>query len=66
VYHEGVQFDAAFRKTTVASTIPLYFIVDEAQEIGAGMRQVQGMEPVVQPLLANSSTQAFFSQIRKI
>jgi hypothetical protein len=71
----------------MTSPIPFYFIVDEAQEIGAGMRlesmlaegakvgarmfvlvqslsmmrQVQGMEPVVQALLANTSTQAFFS-----
>ncbi|MEI7848912.1 MAG: type IV secretory system conjugative DNA transfer family protein [Chloroflexota bacterium] len=80
-------FDAAFRKVTMTSPIPFYFIVDEAQEIGAGMRlesmlaegakfgarmfvlvqslsmmrQAPGMEPVVQALLANTSTQAFFS-----
>jgi len=80
-------FDAAFRKLTMTSSIPFYFIVDESQEIDAGMRlesmlaegakfgarmfvlvqslsmmhQVQGMEPVVQALLANTSTQALFS-----
>jgi hypothetical protein len=80
-------FDAAFRKVSMASPVPFYFIVDEAQEIGAGMRlesmlaegakfgarmfvlvqslsmmrKVEGMEPVVQALLANTSTQAFFS-----
>jgi hypothetical protein len=80
-------FDAAFRKVTMNSPIPFYFIVDEAQEVGAGMRlesmlsegakfgarmfvlaqslslmrQLEGMEPVVQALLANTSTQAFFS-----
>lgn len=80
-------FDAAFRKVTMTSPIPFYFIVDEAQEVGGGMRlesmlaegakfggrmfvlvqslsmmrQMQGMEPVVQALLANTSTQAFFS-----
>ncbi len=80
-------FDAAFRKVTIASPIPFYFIVDEAQEIGSGMRlesmlaegakfgarmfvlvqslsmmrQIEGLEPVVQALLANTSTQAFFS-----
>ena len=75
--------------------IPFYFVIDEAQEIGAGMRnvvahlatmeamlsegakfgarmfvlaqslsmmrRVEGFEPVVQSLLANTSTQAFFS-----
>jgi hypothetical protein len=80
-------FDAAFRKVSMNSPIPFYFIVDEAQEVGAGMRlesmlsegakfgarmfvlaqslslmrQLDGMEPVVQALLANTSTQAFFS-----
>ncbi len=80
-------FDAAFRKVTMTSPIPFYFIVDEAQEIGSGMRlesmlaegakfgarmfvlvqslsmmrQMEGLEPVVQALLANTSTQAFFS-----
>ena len=67
--------------------MPFYFIVDEAQEIGSGMRlesmlsegakfgarmfvlaqslsmmrKVEGMEPVVQAMLANTSTQMFFS-----
>jgi len=80
-------FDAAFRKVTMTSPIPFYFIVDEAQEVGSGMRlesmlaegakfgarmfvlvqslsmmrQMEGLEPVVQALLANTSTQAFFS-----
>ncbi len=80
-------FDAAFRKVTMTSPIPFYFIVDEAQEVGSGMRlesmlaegakfgarmfvlaqslsmlrQMEGMESVVQALLANTSTQAFFS-----
>jgi len=80
-------FDAAYRKATLEKAIPFYFIVDEAQEIGSGMRlesmlsegakfgarmfvmvqslsmmrKVEGMEPVVQALLANTSTQMFFS-----
>ena len=80
-------FDAAYRKATLDGPIPFYFIVDEAQEIGGGMRleamlsegakfgarmfilaqslsmmrKVEGFEPVVQALLANTSTQAFFS-----
>lgn len=80
-------FDAAFRQATINHPIPFYFIVDEAQEIGAGMRlesmlaegakfgarmfilvqslsmmrKVEGLETVVQALLANTSTQAFFS-----
>ena len=80
-------FDAAYRKATLERPIPFYFIVDEAQEIGSGMRlesmlsegakfgarmfvlaqslsmmrKVEGMEPVVQALLANTSTQMFFS-----
>jgi hypothetical protein len=80
-------FDAAYRKATLDGPIPFYFIVDEAQEIGSGMRleamlsegakfgarmfvmaqslsmmrKVEGFEPVVQALLANTSTQAFFS-----
>ena len=80
-------FDAAFRKVTMNSPIPFYFIVDEAQEVGAGMhlesmlaegakfgarmfilvqslsmmRKMEGLEPVVDALLANTSTQAFFS-----
>jgi hypothetical protein len=84
-------FRAAFHKVTTTSPIPFSFIVDKAQEIGAGMhpesmldesakfgahmfvlvqslsmmRQVQGMEPVVQALLANTSTQAFFSPIQR-
>ncbi|MFH1633920.1 MAG: type IV secretory system conjugative DNA transfer family protein, partial [Chloroflexota bacterium] len=80
-------FDAAFRRTTMYNPIPFYFIIDEAQEIGGGMRleamlsegakfgarmfvlvqslsmmrRVEGFESVVQALLANTSTQAFFS-----
>jgi hypothetical protein len=80
-------FDAAYRKTTVLRPVPYYFFVDEAQEIGTGMRleamlsegakfgarmfvlsqslalmrKIEGMEAVVQSLLANTSTQAFFS-----
>ena len=80
-------FDAAYRRATLAKPVPFYFIVDEAQEIGSGMRlesmlaegakfgarmfvlaqslsmmrKVEGMEPVVQALLANTSTQMFFS-----
>jgi len=80
-------FDAAYRKATLEEPIPFYFVVDEAQEIGSGMRlesmlaegakfgarmfvmaqslsmmrKVEGMEPVVQAMLANTSTQMFFS-----
>ncbi len=80
-------FDAAYRKATLDHPVPFYFIVDEAQEIGSGMRlesmlaegakfgarmfvlaqslsmmrKAEGMEPVVQALLANTSTQIFFS-----
>jgi len=80
-------FEAAYRRATLESPIPFYFVVDEAQEIGAGMRletmlsegakfgarmfvlaqslsmmrRVDGFEPVVQSLLANTSTQSFFS-----
>ncbi len=80
-------FDAAYRKATLEKSVPFYFIVDEAQEIGSGMRlesmlaegakfgarmfvlaqslsmmrKVEGMEPVVQAMLANTSTQMFFS-----
>ncbi|MBX3038597.1 MAG: type IV secretion system DNA-binding domain-containing protein [Anaerolineales bacterium] len=80
-------FDAAYRKATLAKPVPFYFIIDEAQEIGTGMRlesmlaegakfgarmfvlaqslsmmrKIEGMEPVVQALLANTSTQMFFS-----
>jgi hypothetical protein len=80
-------FDAAYRRATLEKSIPFYFIVDEAQEIGTGMRlesmlaegakfgarmfvlaqslsmmrKVEGMEPVVRALLANTSTQTFFS-----
>lgn len=80
-------FDAAFRKATSARPIPFYFFIDEAQEIGSGMRLesmlsegakfgarmfilsqslsmmrgTEGMESLVQSLLANTSTQAFFS-----
>lgn len=31
-------FDAAFRKATFKNPIPFYFVIDEAQEIGTGMR----------------------------
>ncbi|GAB4577336.1 MAG: hypothetical protein Fur0022_00670 [Anaerolineales bacterium] len=80
-------FEAAFRKATVVSPTPFYFIIDEAQEIAGGMqmesilsegakfgarmfvlaqslsllRRIEGFEPVVQSLLANTSTQAFFA-----
>jgi hypothetical protein len=80
-------FDAAFRKATTLQAIPFYFFIDEAQEIGTGMRLesmlsegakfgarmfvltqslammrgIEGMETLVQSLLANTSTQAFFS-----
>jgi hypothetical protein len=81
-------FDAAFRKAALyPPPIPFYFVIDEAQEIGTGMRleamlsegakfgarmfvlaqslsmmrQIEGFEPVVDSLLANTSTQAFFS-----
>jgi len=80
-------FDAAYRRATLEERIPFYIIVDEAQEIGSGMRlesmlsegakfgarmfvlaqslsmmrKVEGMEPVVQAMLANTSTQMFFS-----
>ncbi len=80
-------FDAAYRRATLAAPIPFYFVVDEAQEVGTGMRleamlsegakfgarmfvlaqslsmmrKVEGLETVVQAMLANTSTQAFFS-----
>jgi hypothetical protein len=80
-------FDAAFRKATFKKPIPFYFVIDEAQEIGTGMRlesmlaegakfgarmfvltqslemmrKVEILKPLVQSLLANTSTQAFFS-----
>ena len=80
-------FDAAYRRATLEKPVPFYFIIDEAQEIGSGMRlesmlaegakfgarmfvlaqslsmmrKVEGMEPVVQAMLANTSTQMFFS-----
>jgi hypothetical protein len=80
-------FDAAFRKATFRSPIPFYFVIDEAQEIGTGMRlegmlaegakfgarmfvltqslelmrKIEIMKPLVQSLLTNTSTQAFFS-----
>jgi len=80
-------FDAAYRKVTALNPVPYYFFVDEAQEIGTGMRleamlsegakfgarmfvlsqslammrKIDGMDTVVQSLLANTSTQAFFS-----
>jgi hypothetical protein len=80
-------FEAAFRKVTLNNPLPTYFLIDEAQEIGSGMRlesmlaegakfgakmfvmsqslsmmrRVEGFEAVVQAMLANTSTQAFFS-----
>jgi hypothetical protein len=80
-------FDAAFRKATFKKPVPFYFVIDEAQEIGTGMRlesmlaegakfgarmfvltqslqmmrKTENMEALVQSLLANTSTQAFFS-----
>lgn len=80
-------FESAYRRATTNKTIPYYFVIDEAQEIGSGMRMedmlsagakfgarmfvlaqsltllksIKGFEPVVQALLANTSTQAFFS-----
>jgi hypothetical protein len=80
-------FDAAYRRETTYKPIPFYFFVDEAQEIGGGMkleamlsegakfgarmfilvqslsmmRRAEGFEAVVQALLANTSTQAYFS-----
>ena len=80
-------FDAAFRKATFKNPIPFYFVIDEAQEIGTGMRlesmlaegakfgarmfvltqslemmrKVEILKPLVQSLLTNTSTQAFFS-----
>jgi hypothetical protein len=80
-------FDAAFRKATFKNPIPFYFVIDEAQEIGTGMRlesmlaegakfgarmfvltqslemmrKIEILKPLVQSLLANTSTQAFFS-----
>lgn len=80
-------FEAAFRRATTYQPVPFYFVIDEAQEIGAGMqlesmlsegakfgarvfvlaqslsmlRKMEGFESVVQSLLANTSTQAFFS-----
>lgn len=80
-------FEAAFRRATLGGTIPYYFVIDEVQEVGSGMRleallaegakfgarafvlaqslsllrRIEGFEPVVQALLANTSTQAFFS-----
>jgi len=80
-------FDAVFRKVTLYNPQPFYFVIDETQEIGSGMRleymlsegakfgarvfalaqslsmlrRIEGFEAVVQSLLANTSTQAFFS-----
>ena len=81
-------FEAVYRKTVTADDPkPFYIVVDEAQEIAAGMklenplaeggkfglrvfvltqsltmlRQIEGFESVVQSLLANTSTQLFFS-----
>jgi len=31
-------FEAAFRRATLAGPIPYYFVIDEAQEVGSGMR----------------------------
>jgi len=31
-------FDAAYRNATLTRQIPYYFVIDEAQEIGGGMR----------------------------
>lgn len=80
-------FEAAYRQQTLTQPIPFWFIIDEAQEIGVGMRlesmlsegakfgartfvlaqslsmmrSIETMLPVVQSLLANTSTQVFFS-----
>jgi len=81
-------FEAVYRKTVTANDPkPFYIVVDEAQEVAAGMklenplaeggkfglrvflltqsltmlRQIEGFESVVQALLANTSTQMFFS-----
>ena len=81
-------FEAVYRRTVSAERPrPFYVVVDEAQEIAAGMklenplseggkfgmrvfvltqsltmlRQIEGFEAVVQALLANTSTQMFFS-----
>jgi len=80
-------FDAAFRKATAKTPIPYYFVIDETQEIGTGMRlenmlaegakfgarmfilaqslammrKTENMEALVQSILANTSTQVFFS-----
>jgi len=79
--------DAAYRRQTIYQPVPYYFVIDETQEIGAGMRleamlsegakfgarmfiltqslsmlrRVEGFESLVQALLANTSTQMFFS-----
>jgi TraM recognition site of TraD and TraG len=80
-------FDAAYRRATALRPIPYTFVIDEAQEIGAGlqlesmlseggkfgarmfvlsqslamMRSEPALRPLAQSLLANTSTQAFFS-----
>jgi len=80
-------FEAAYRRATLYQPAPYYFVIDEAQEIGTGMRleamlsegarfgarmfvlpqslsmmrRSEGFEAVVQSLLANTSTQMFFS-----
>jgi len=81
-------FESMFRETVrAAEPVPFYVVVDEAQEIAAGMRLEQALaegrkfgirlfvlaqslammraipefEPVVQALLANTSTRFFFS-----
>lgn len=80
-------WDGVYRKVTQNGRIPYYVFVDEAQEIGPGMRlesmlaegtkfgarmfvllqsmslmrKIPEMDTVVEALLANTSTQAFFS-----
>ena len=80
-------FEAVFRKVAEQQRTPFYFIIDETQEIAAGMRleamlaeggkfgarlfvlvqslsslrRIEGFDAVVQSLLANTSTQAFFA-----
>ena len=80
-------WDSVYRKITQGERIPYYIFVDEAQEIGPGMRlelmlaegskfgarmfvllqsmslmrKIDEMDAVVEALLANTSTQAFFS-----
>lgn len=80
-------WDAVYRRVTQEAPIPYYIFVDEAQEIGPGMRlesmlaegakfgarmfvllqsmslmrKIEEMDAVVEALLANTSTQAFFT-----